>query len=93
MINNINYTIKIDLNASCEQLLEYNADMFEVTLVKNHDGTYTIPEWNVTGDKLTIMHRFYIKNKEWEKQQEDDLIEHLKNDDIQYVAKLWGYKE
>jgi hypothetical protein len=87
MINNINYTIKIDLEQSCELLLEYNADMFEVTLVKNHDGTYTIPEWNVTGDKLTIMHWFYIKNKEWEKQEEDDLIEHLKNDDLEYVIE------
>jgi hypothetical protein len=38
MINNINYTIKIDLNESCELLMQYDADMFGVTLKKISDN-------------------------------------------------------
>lgn len=90
MINNINYTIKIDLNEFCEQLLELDANMFGVTLEKLKNDLYFIPEWNVKGNKIEIMHWFYLKNLEWEKQQEDELIENLKNDNLEYVIERMG---
>ena len=90
MINNINYTIKIDLEQSCELLLQYHADDFNVTLKKLSDDLYQIPEWQVVGDKLKIMHWFYIKQLEKEKQDEDELIKHLKNDDLEYVIERLG---
>ena len=87
MINNINYTIKIDLEQSYEQLLEYNADMFDVTLEKLEDNLYFIPEWQVEGNRLEIMHWFYLKSVENQQAEEDRIIEALKNDDLTTVCK------
>ena len=90
MINNINYTIKIDLEQSCELLLQGYADIFGVTLEKVENNKYFIPKWNVTGNKVEIMHWFYIKQQEKEQEEEDKIIEALKNDDLDTVCKYFG---
>jgi hypothetical protein len=86
MTNTINYTIKINLEQSCELLLELDADMFDVTLEKLEDNLYFIPEWNVMGNRLEIMHWFYLKSVENQKKEEDKIIEALKNDDLDTVC-------
>lgn len=90
MTNNINYTIKIDLEQSCELLLQSYANIFGVTLEKLENDLYFIPQWHVTGNKLEIMHWFYIKTLEKQKQDEDKIIEALKNDDLDTVCKYYG---
>lgn len=74
MINNINYTIKIDYEAFCRQYVEN---------IKTIYGLTDKDVENLPLDLKTIM--------AWtNKVQEDDIIEHLKNDDLEYVIERLG---
>lgn len=85
MINNINYTIKIDLTAFYDELVLTNCIIFGVTPIFNDDETYTIKEWGVTGKILEIMHTFIMKD-------EEKLRKAFKNGDLDYVEERLGIK-
>lgn len=89
MINNINYTIKIDLKALHDTLFLADCLDFNVTPILNDDGTYTILEDGFTGSILEMSQHFYLMALESEKQMEDELIEYLKNDDLDYVCEFF----
>ena len=69
MINNINYTIKIDYKAFCKRYVE------------NIKTIYGLTDKDVENLPLDLPTIIAWANKV----QEDNIIEHLKNDDLQYV--------
>ena len=74
MINNINDTIKIDYEAFCKQYVE------------NIKTIYGLTDKDVENLPLDLPTIIAWANKV----QEDDIIEHLKNDDLEYVIERLG---
>ena len=77
--------IKIDLQALYEQYLTSLGIIFDVDVENNFNGTYTVE--NFTGNFVEIVEWFKIRAMQKQKEYEDDLIEHLKNDNLQYVIE------
>lgn len=85
------YTIKIDLKELYDRQVITNSLIFDVTPIFNEDGTYTIKEWNVTGDILTIMHWFYNKRIERENQRVELLRKKMREGDLEWVERNMDY--
>lgn len=74
MINNINYIIKFDYEAFCRRYVE------------NIKSIYGLTDKDVENLPLNLKTIMAWVNKV----QEDDIIEHLKNDDLEYVIERIG---
>lgn len=72
MINNINYTIKIDYESFCKQYVE------------NIKSIYSLTDKDVENLPLDLPTIIAWVNKI----QDDHIINELKKDNIEYVAKL-----
>lgn len=79
--------IKIDLKTIYNDLIKLNSRIFDVTPIFNNDGTYTIKEWDVTGDIKTILNWFKVKQIEREIQEENMLIQEYKKGNYDYVME------
>lgn len=69
MINNINYTIKIDYSSFCEVIKDSIKTIYDVDAENIPNDINVITKWV-------------------EKVQDDHIINELKKDNIEYVAKL-----
>lgn len=85
------YTIKIDLKELYDYQVILDSMIFDVTPIFNKDGTYTIKEWGVTGDIITISHWFYNKYIEQENRNVELLRKKMREGDLEWVERNMDY--